>query len=244
MNKIFIIGLPRTGTTSISVALLDYGLKVAHTAYTKQTFQLADVISDAPCFSDYQQLDKLFPSSKFIYLDRTLDEWLPSIQRLLLKMKAGLDVKAGVFNPVLKRSFNEVFSLSIASDPLSIEHLRSCYLVHKKAVMTYFADRDDLLTINVSHQGSLGELLKFIGVPVNTATLETTGDILLDSNKVGNLALCLNTRGSKASGFSSLVLNFPHLNKGKRVADWKQYKHPNKVNSNSAGKDRRRFFDY
>ncbi|RYE30840.1 MAG: sulfotransferase family protein, partial [Sphingobacteriales bacterium] len=31
MKKIFIIGLPRTGTTSISVALLNYGLKVAHT---------------------------------------------------------------------------------------------------------------------------------------------------------------------------------------------------------------------
>ena len=72
MNKLFIIGLPRTGTTSISVALLDYGFKVAHTAYTKRAFELADVISDAPCFADYQELDNIFPHSKFVYLDRPL----------------------------------------------------------------------------------------------------------------------------------------------------------------------------
>lgn len=251
MTKIFIIGLPRTGTTSISVALLDYGFKVAHTAYTKQAFQLADVISDAPCFSDYQQLDTLFPNAKFVYLDRGLDEWIPSIQRLLVKMEAGLDLKAGVFNPVLKRCFNDVFSLSTVKDPVNIEHLKSCYLTHKKAVMTYFAGRDDLLTINVSHQGSLGELLRFIGIPVNDGIVKLTADILLDVNEVSSGSLCLPSQKNKVSGVGLNLshlnfphLNFPHLNKGKRVADWQQYKHPNKVNSNSAGRDRRRFFDY
>ncbi|HCE50996.1 MAG TPA: sulfotransferase family protein, partial [Shewanella baltica] len=33
-QKVFIIGLPRTGTTSVSVALLEQGLKVAHMAFT------------------------------------------------------------------------------------------------------------------------------------------------------------------------------------------------------------------
>ena len=93
MNKLFIIGLPRTGTTSISVALLDYGFKVAHTAYTKRAFELADVISDAPCFCDYQELDKLFPNSKFVYLDRALTSWVPSVQMLLNKMLPELTPK-------------------------------------------------------------------------------------------------------------------------------------------------------
>ncbi len=51
MSKLFIIGLPRTGTTSISVALLEMGLLVAHTAFTKKAFEVADAISGAPCFS-------------------------------------------------------------------------------------------------------------------------------------------------------------------------------------------------
>jgi hypothetical protein len=37
---------------------------------------------------------------------------------------------------------------------------------------------------------------------------------------------------------------FPHLNKGTQVANWKKYKHPNKINSLSSGKTHRRFFDY
>ncbi|WP_320819085.1 sulfotransferase, partial [Thalassolituus sp.] len=42
MSKIFIIGLPRTGTTSISVALLELGFLVAHTAFTKKAFEVAE----------------------------------------------------------------------------------------------------------------------------------------------------------------------------------------------------------
>ena len=37
---------------------------------------------------------------------------------------------------------------------------------------------------------------------------------------------------------------FPHLNIGRHVASWKEFKHPNKVNANSAGLERRKFFDY
>src|ERR1700712_3574666 len=131
MSKIFIIGLPRTGTTSVSVALLDYGFKVAHTAYTKRAFELADVISDAPCFSDYEQLDKLFPNSKFVYLDRAVENWVPSIQMLLQKMLPELEPKTGYLNPVLKRSFNKTFALSTTSNPLEKEHLETCYRKHQ-----------------------------------------------------------------------------------------------------------------
>ncbi|MCL1123497.1 sulfotransferase [Shewanella surugensis] len=226
MNKIFIIGLPRTGTTSISVALLDYGFKVAHTAYTKRAFEVADVISDSPCFSDYQQLDKLFPGSKFVYLERDLAGWLPSIQMLLKKMQLNLDLKTGVFNPVMKRSFNAIFALSTAADPFNADYLQACYLAHKRDVMDYFSARDDLLMINLSHQGSLGALLSFIE---QTPTLISTRSKNTDAD------------------FTQLnypPLSFPHLNKGKHVADWREYKHPNKVNPNSAGKDRRQFFDY
>jgi hypothetical protein len=116
MNKLFIIGLPRTGTTSISIALLDYNFKVAHTAYTQHAFQRADVLSDSPCFCDYKELDKLFPDSKFVYLDRSLADLITSIQMLLKKMYTNLEPKTGIFNPVLKRSFNEAFSLYIKDD--------------------------------------------------------------------------------------------------------------------------------
>lgn len=208
MNKIFIIGLPRTGTTSISVALLEYDFKVAHTAFTKQAFTLADVVSDAPCFSDYKELDALFPNSKFVYLDRALENWIPSIQMLLKKMEERLDPVNGVFNPVLKRSFNEVFSLTTTKAPHTTEHLKHCYLQHKKEVFEYFSNRDDFISINLSDHDSLHTLLTFLNIDAK-------------ENK-----------------------QFPHLNIGRQVADWKEHKHPNKVNANSAGVEHRKFFDY
>ncbi|MES2675839.1 MAG: sulfotransferase family protein [Pseudomonadota bacterium] len=208
MNKLFIIGLPRTGTTSVSVALLEYGFKVAHTAYTKRAFELADVISDAPCFCDYQQLDALFPDSKFVYLDRALDNWVPSMQMLLKKMLANLDQKNGHFNPVLKRSFNTTFSLLTTSDPLHEQHLATCYRKHQQQVFDYFATREDFLKIDVSCNESLKKLLIFLNVT---------------------------TEG---------IVEFPRLNVGKQVDNWKSFKHLNKVNSFSSGKEHRKFFAY
>jgi hypothetical protein len=208
MNKLFIIGLPRTGTTSISVALLGYGYKVAHTAYTKRAFELADVISDAPCFSDYQKLDKIFPNSKFVYLDRALATWIPSMQMLLTKMLPELDTKTGYLNPVLKRSFNQTFALLTTADPCNQQHLEACYLNHQQAVLSYFSSRNDFLKIDISQNNSLKTLLDFLDIAVEGA------------------------------------IAFPRLNVGKLVDGWKEYKHPNKVNSLSAGKEHRKFFDY
>jgi len=56
-SKIFIIGLPRTGTTSICNSFLQLGYKTAHTAYTQQAIITADVIADTPVFSEYALLD-------------------------------------------------------------------------------------------------------------------------------------------------------------------------------------------
>jgi len=208
MSKIFIIGLPRTGTTSISVALLDYGFKVAHTAYTKRAFELADVISDAPCFCDYQELDKLFPNSKFVYLDRALENWVPSMQMLLNKMLPELAPKSGYLNPVLKRCINKTFAPLTIENPLDTQHLENCYRNHQQAVFGYFANRKDFLAIDISHRGSLKRLLEFLGLK------------------------------------SQEVSEFPQLNIGKQVDGWKEFKHPNKINSLSAGKEHRKFFDY
>ena len=205
MSKIFIIGLPRTGTTSISVALLDMGLLVAHTAFTKKAFEVADAVSDAPCFSDFKQLDLLFPHSKFIYLNRELSAWLPSITMLLEKMAPHLDLKTGHFSPVLKRSFHQTFP---TIHPLSERELAACYTKHQQAVFKYFKGRDDFLSLDVSVQGALFTLKQFLGMP-------TDGDT-----------------------------NFAKLNVGRNVANWREYKHPNKVNANLAGLEHRKFFDY
>ncbi|RPA59641.1 sulfotransferase family protein [Shewanella frigidimarina] len=217
-NKVFIIGLPRTGTTSVSVALLEQGLTVAHQAFTKQAFMLADAVSDAPCFSDYQQLDKLFPNAKFVYLDRPLDKWLPSMQMLLGRMLVHLDKDKGRFHPVMKRSFNHCFDIWQVEDVFDEAHLTACYQRHQQQVLSYFAGRNDFITIDISVAGSFATLLQFIDLAEpDTAELPQ---------------------------LNFPQLNFPQLNMGRNVASWDEYKHPNKISANASGPDKRKFFDY
>ena len=222
MTKAFIIGLPRSGTTSVSVALLELGFKVAHQAFTKQAFELADVVSDAPCFSDYKQLANLYPEAKFVYLDRDIESWVLSMQMLLSRMLPHLDMKTGRFHPILKRSFNHCFGVGEVSDPMGTDHLISCYQTHKKAVFDFFCpegiSQHHFMSIDISETGSLSKLISFLEV-----------DSEADSGH-SNQGLC--------------HLNFPHLNKGRNVASWDEYKHPNKINANVAGPEKRKFFDY
>lgn len=163
-QKLIIIGLPRTGTTSVSVALLEQGLKVAHMAFTKEAFMQADAISDAPCFSDFKQLDGLFPKAKFVYLDRELESWVPSMQMLLSRMLPHLDAQTGRFHPIMKRSFRHSFGVGLIENPQDTQHLIDCYQRHKQSVLDYFTGRDDFLSLDVSQQGALGQLLAFIGL--------------------------------------------------------------------------------
>ncbi len=165
MNKLFIIGLPRTGTTSISVALLNLNFKVAHTAFTKRTFELAQVFSDTPCFCDYVQLDRLFPGSKFIYLNRDIETWIPSIQMLLSKMSKNLGPD-GHFNPIMKRCFNDTFELLKTDHPHKPEHLSHCYQQHQQQVCNYFDGRNDCLMIDISQPTSYPTMLDFLGLNV------------------------------------------------------------------------------
>ena len=205
MSKIIVVGLPRTGTTSVSVALLEMGFLVAHMGFTKKAFEVAEAITDCPCFSDYMHLDELFPGSKFIYLSRDLDKWIPSISMLLDKMVPHLNAEKGRFNPIMKRSFKHTFSENL---PLTAEELIQCYTRHKTEILDYFKGRDDFLSIDISEPGSLNQLREFLG------------------------------KEPQANA------EFPKLNTGRDVAGWHEYKHPNKVNSNLAGVERRKYFDY
>ncbi len=165
MSKIFIIGLPRTGTTSACVSLLDLNFKVAHCAVTEGSLLAADVIGDTPAYCDYKALDKRFPDSRFIYLERSLDSWIPSIKTLFENMINGLLVPQGGFPPAVKRCYKEVFSPLTVSSSQSNEHLKSCYLKHKKNLLEYFKNRkEDFLSIDISQPDAYQEMVSFLNV--------------------------------------------------------------------------------
>ncbi|GAW97107.1 sulfotransferase family protein [Colwellia marinimaniae] len=169
-GKIFIIGLPRTATTSVCLAMLEQGFKTAHNVYTQNAFVEAQVLADTPIFCDYQKLDKHFPNSKFIYLTRSPEQWLPSIKQLLQRMIVNLQRTDGGFNPHLKRCYNEVFAPLTANNINSDEFFLSCYSRHQQGIDDYFKDRSqDLLTIDVSDKNSYMKMLAFVNIDSDKA---------------------------------------------------------------------------
>ncbi|GLX79708.1 hypothetical protein tinsulaeT_30480 [Thalassotalea insulae] len=165
-EKVFIIGLPRTGTTSVCSKLLTLGYRVAHTAYTQNAFDQAQVIADTPIFCDYPLLDKYYPNSKFIYLTRAMESWLPSIKQLLQRMYINIVRSDGGFNPIIKRSYQQVFTPFNQQNINSDEFLAACYQRHIAEVSDYFSvTPKKLFTLDVSQPETFEQLHQFLQLP-------------------------------------------------------------------------------
>ena len=206
--KVFIIGLPRTGTTSVCAAFLSLGYKTAHTAYTRKCITQAQAIADTPVFCDYQRLDVMYPGSKFVYLNRGLDTWLPSIRQLLARMYQNLQRSDGGFNPHLKRCYNEVFHPLTSENIASDLFLTNCFNNHQRSVYQYFSARpNDILTIDVSVPSSLSSLIKFLGVEASA---------IIDTD--------------------TKPIQFEKMNIGGKVTAWNKIKHQLKVESTNNGR--------
>lgn len=164
-EKIFIIGLPRTGTTSLCSTFLSLGYKVAHTAYIEKAFREAQVIADTPIFHCYPYLDANYPNAKFIYLERNLESWIPSIKQLLLRMYKNVVREDGGFNPMIKKCFSEIFSPFTLENIQSDNFLLKQYHQHQQVVYDYFQGREqDLLTLNLTDPKAMQNLLTFLNI--------------------------------------------------------------------------------
>lgn len=157
------LGLPRTGTTSVCAAALELGFKTAHTVYIQATLDAAEFIADTPVFHDYDTLLAEFPNAKFIYLERDLANWLPSIKVLLSRMTDRLLTEHGGFFPSLKRCYGEVFYPLTTKSMLDDNHLTARYFAHRDAVLAFFERIDNPhLIINLSDPQSYQQFCHFL----------------------------------------------------------------------------------
>ncbi len=86
MNKIFGIGLSRTGTTSLNNALKILGFKSVHFDPRLYDNINTPIINNFDAFTDnpipliYKKLDTLIPDCRFILTTRNIEGWLNSMQ--------------------------------------------------------------------------------------------------------------------------------------------------------------------
>lgn len=179
--KVFVLGLPRTGTTSICSTLLSLNYQVAHTAYTQTTFDKANALADTPIFNDYKELFSFYPNSQYIYLTRDAEKWIPSIKQLLLRMYNNVVRDDGGFNPIIKRCYTEVFSPFTLDNINNDEFLLNCYNKHKAAVMHFFEQHNiPVLFIDISKQNDYQKLLNFLNKSSSTNNELNSGFPLLN----------------------------------------------------------------
>lgn len=189
-DKIFCIGLNKTGTTTLQATLKDLGYEVANQrdgelilkdwyirnfdpilAYCKT----AEVFQDVP-FSlpyTYVYISQLYPDAKFILSVRdNFEQWYKSLTTFHSKLWGD-----GQNPPTYKQlveadyiykgrpaeSIKMIFGTP-ENDPYNIELLRDFYKTYNSQVRDFFSNSENFLEINVAKKEDYFRLCSFLGV--------------------------------------------------------------------------------
>jgi len=170
INKIFEIGLPKTGTTSLKSAFQMLGITQlgwAPTLYKlfkrKGTKALLNDINRKQAFSDgpwhdcdYKILDQNFPNSKFIILERDNDDWIRSKEKHESPLHNNNDING-----------DWLYKEWITDRENYIKKELSFKENKYKEIKEYFKDRpNDLLVMDICKGEGWEKLCPFLGKPI------------------------------------------------------------------------------
>ena len=190
-RKVFCVGRPKTGTTSMKKAFKELGLIVGNQLlgelllldWAKRDFRriyrlclTGQAFKDIPFSLPYtfQALDQRFPGSKFILTVRNSpNQWYQSLTSFHAKLYGNGNIPS---SEDLKNAHyifkgrpyhgNRLVYHGPPGDPYNKQVLIAHYKAHNKAVMDYFRNRpDNLLVLNVAGKGAYDKLCDFLGKP-------------------------------------------------------------------------------
>jgi hypothetical protein len=186
-NKVFGIGLSRTGTTSLTEALKLLGYKALHFPDHKVTqsevyaffasqsgcINLSilmdhDAITDTPVCCLYKALDKSYPGSKFILTIREKESWLHSCERYWKEVLMPL-IQTGPDHPYKYiRFINEKV---YGAQDYDREIFSGVYDTYNTEVVQYFRDRpQDFLILHICGGEGWSKLAPFLGATIPKAS--------------------------------------------------------------------------
>jgi sulfotransferase family protein len=180
MNKIFGIGLSKTGTTSLAHALEILGFRCADYPNDQRTLQQLsdgdyrlevvdrnDAMTDTPAALCYQQLDELYPKSRFILTERANTEsWLRSIRDHWHHAEEWT-----LYSPTSGDFIRFMNTAVYGLTGFNNSRFTTVYKRHAQDVREYFKDRpDDLLIIDITEGQGWTEICRFLGRQVPDIT--------------------------------------------------------------------------
>jgi hypothetical protein len=158
-QRIFGIGLNKTGTTSLKRCFEALGLQpiapakgARHNSVTHAILDHGDYepalrfAEEYRCFEDrpwnlwemYRRLDERFPDSRFILTVRSPDAWWKSVERWLT---------------VTKPRMTRIYCRQLGVRSISREAMLDGFHAYNRAVKRYFEGRPDLLVFEIGREG-------------------------------------------------------------------------------------------
>ena len=155
--KVFGIGLTRTGTTSLAVAMKQVGYRVTHYPTRDDLFEgQYDSAYDLSVVIAYKELDQFFPGSKFIYTVREKGGWLDSIEKYFDGRE------------IISQQQHENRKLVYGQFDFDRKMYSTAYDQHHNDVLMHFETRSqDLLVLNICGGEGWKPLLSFLNIDVS-----------------------------------------------------------------------------
>ena len=121
-----------------------------------------DCVSDAPFHVLFKELDRAYPNSKFIFIDRNADDW--AISQIRYSKHKGF---RGVLRPDQHIILEEEYfgGNKIA---YNFNGLKQNYNEHKKRVLEYFANKDNLLLLELENNEKEKKICEFLKIEYDT----------------------------------------------------------------------------
>jgi hypothetical protein len=179
---IFGIGLSRTGTTSLNVALTELGYRSVHFPKDVETscrisahleirptaplrlrlLERVDAITDIPAAAVYRALDAAYPGARFVLTVREKEPWLESCERHWAELvEPTLRLRPGSFHAQYLVALCVALYGRARFDRAAFDE---AYDRHVDGVREHFAGRADLCELDVGAPGAWSKLCSFLGV--------------------------------------------------------------------------------
>jgi len=164
MEKVIVIGMQRTGTTTLGQALIILGYNVVATVKGLDKYLLTgdkskaieiasqyDAFQDLPWIFLYKDLDEKFPNSKFILTIRDEESWLKSMLNHF--GDSNTNMRKWAYGAGTPKHHEDLYLKAFRN--------------HHKDVLDYFKDRQsDLLILRTGKDFSWSKICEFLSLPI------------------------------------------------------------------------------
>lgn len=177
-DRVFGIGLSKTGTTSLTRALKILGYKTNHFPYSALRFEAGrlrldmerigrwDAVTDSPVALFYDRLAEHFDNAKFILTVRDIDSWLDSCEHNHVWPGDYVRNK-GIRKLPHIRKILSLHHHAYGSEQFNRATFRNAYERHVTRVRKYFAGNGhDLLVTDICGGDGWGPLCDYLGAPI------------------------------------------------------------------------------